>query len=238
MKTAIKILFVLIAILFGWLGYACYCEFDFNPNNSSGLIISALGVMVTALVGWQVFNAIENVKTLQRMGRLETKLKEQVELSEMNTQSVFDFAEAHRLEREAERSMDFARQYYCYAAALALYLKSGIALSYMPLQNKISILKSIILQVDNSDDDIKILFARQMNGLQDVHEEILDEVSKRDKDLRKMRRDIIDLRTNRERLFNQHIGKETSKEKQEREAAEEENRKANKSEIAPPMPYN
>ena len=203
------------------------------------LLVSVLGILVTALITWQIFNAVENSKTLRKMEDLETKLKDQIKRSGMDTQAVFDFAEAHRLEQEANRSTDFGYQYNCHVRALLLYLRSNMGLSYPPLQNKTSLLNMLISQVSRSEnDDNKILFARQMVGLEDLHEEILDEIGKRDKELRRIRREIINLRTRREQLFNAFIGMETSVDKMMREWREEQTRKVNNSETEPPTPSN
>lgn len=210
----------------------------YSDNMASGLI-SGLGVMVAALVGWQVFNAIENVKTLQRMEALEAKLDNQIKVSEMQTQEMFDFAEAHRLEQEANRSTDLAHQYNCHARALLLYLRSNMALSYPPLQHKTSVLNMLISQVNRSEsDDSKILFARQMGELDNLQDEILDEIGKRGKELRSMRREIINLRTRREHLFNAFRGMETSADIMMREWRERRERKIENSETEPPTPSN
>ena len=71
MKKAIIILYILVAGLCGWLGYACYCDLTFDPDRSAGIIVSALGVMVTLLVGWQIFNAITFKDAINRINELE-----------------------------------------------------------------------------------------------------------------------------------------------------------------------
>ena len=64
MRNAIIILYIIVIILTGWLGYACFCNLEFDPNNSAGIIVAALGVMVTLLVGWQIFSLI-NLKRVE-----------------------------------------------------------------------------------------------------------------------------------------------------------------------------
>lgn len=231
--------FSLAAIIMGVIALATrYPRTDLSLDYM-GVIVGILTLLVTALIGWQVFNAIENVKTLRKMEDLEAKLKEQIKLSEMNTQAMFDFAEAHRLEQEARRSTDRAYQYGCHARALLLYLKSDIDISYPPLQGKIPVLAMIINQIERSqNEDDKILFARQMTDFDSINEEILDEIGKRDKTLRKLRRDIINLKTKRHDLFLEHFGKETSADIMLREYQENQERKKQNSETEPPTPAN
>lgn len=71
MKKAIIILYILVAGLCGWLGYACYCNLTFNSDSSAGIIVASLGVMVTLLVGWQIFNAITFKDAVSRISELE-----------------------------------------------------------------------------------------------------------------------------------------------------------------------
>lgn len=73
MKNAIIILYIVVAMLAGWLGYACFCNLQFDSNSSAGILVAALGVMVTLLVGWQVYNAItfkdviDQIKSLRHL---------------------------------------------------------------------------------------------------------------------------------------------------------------------------
>lgn len=71
MKKAIIILYIVVAILGGWLGYACYCNLYFDADSSAGLLVASLGVMVTLLVGWQIFNAITFKDAINRINELE-----------------------------------------------------------------------------------------------------------------------------------------------------------------------
>lgn len=87
-KTSIIILYFLILFLLGWLSYACYCNLKFDANSSAGLIVSALCVLVTALVGWQIFNAISIQRRLTfvenktyRMPNDIRKVKKDIEMS-------------------------------------------------------------------------------------------------------------------------------------------------------------
>lgn len=58
MKKAVVSLYIIVAFLFGWITYACICDLRFNPEGVAGITVASLGVMVTLLVGWQVYNAI------------------------------------------------------------------------------------------------------------------------------------------------------------------------------------
>lgn len=133
-----------------------------RSSDSATLLISVLGVIVTGLVGWQVFNAIENTKTLRKLENLETKLNIQLNLSERRNQELFDIAEAHRLGQEADKSTDNAYKYSCHLRTLLFTYKSNVSFSYPPLCNKVSYLEMLVSKVSQQKDEDKILFARQM----------------------------------------------------------------------------
>lgn len=213
--------FALAAVVMGIVAIAHKCP-RFNLDfDYLGLLVGILSLLVAALLGWQVFNAIENVKTLRKMEDLERKLELQIDLSERIRQDLFDIAEAHRLEWEADRSTDLIRQYWCHLRALLLYIRSNVSLDYAPLQNKIRVLAMYMNRVKRSkDNDDKIRYANGMSGFDDLHEEILDAIGKRQQELRKIRRQVIRLKHRREDLFRQFIGQKPSMqvEQEEREA--------------------
>lgn len=66
MKKAIIALYFIVLALAGWLGYACCCNLSFNPDSSAGLIVSALGIMVTLLIGWQIYKSIQFDEAIKR----------------------------------------------------------------------------------------------------------------------------------------------------------------------------
>lgn len=85
LQKGIKILYFLIGIIAVWLGYVCLCDLKFGTDESAGFFMTAMGVMVTVLVGWQVFNAVENSKTLRKLDRLENRLRTQIDVTKNGT---------------------------------------------------------------------------------------------------------------------------------------------------------
>lgn len=163
MKTAIKILFTLVAILFGWLGYACYCKFDFNPNNSSGIIISALGVMVTALVGWQVFNAIEMRNIIKSYDDLKNSLTLQGLKHENKAQSLEWLISAISGELYTEEKFESRIHYLTHCLDVVLnFTKSGTQQDCPPFVRSIERIEELLdTIIDNqSQDEAKMLERR------------------------------------------------------------------------------
>lgn len=65
MKKAIYILYVIVFALAGWFAYICYRDLRFDADSSAGIIVSILGIMVTSLIGWQIYSVI-NLKEIQK----------------------------------------------------------------------------------------------------------------------------------------------------------------------------
>lgn len=216
MKWWLGILTGIVALMLAVLLAAYFNGVPYSHNTAT-LLISVLGVIVTALVGWQVFNAVENSKTLRKLDRLENRLRTQIDVHEKWNNEIFDMIEAEMAIREADKTTDYATKYFNYAKALALYLRGNVDVSHSFIKTKIPYLSTIISQVERSNNDDKILFARQMSGLDDLHETLLDIISDREEDLKAMRREVIDLRTRRNNLFGKFVGLETSVERLIRE---------------------
>lgn len=96
-RIAIVVLYILIAVLYGWVSYICYCDLNFDANNSAGIFISVLGILVAILMGWQVVNAITNTKTLRRIYTLKKELtvyREQARQDAVNGNNRYKICEA------------------------------------------------------------------------------------------------------------------------------------------------
>ncbi|MDE6453372.1 MAG: hypothetical protein K2L27_04120 [Muribaculaceae bacterium] len=76
MRNAIVILYIIVAILGGWIGYACYCDLAFDSNSSAGIIVATLSVIVTLLVGWQIW---QTINARQEIEQTRERLKEEYE---------------------------------------------------------------------------------------------------------------------------------------------------------------
>lgn len=53
------LLYIIVIILTGWVCYTSYCDLYFDAENAAGIYISALGVLITFVVAWQIYNAVD-----------------------------------------------------------------------------------------------------------------------------------------------------------------------------------
>lgn len=201
----------------------------------ASILVGFLGVIVTALVGWQVYNAIQNYKTLKRLDDLEADLRIKATLMERQNDNILDIIEAHSALREAERSNDFGAKYFNNARALALFLRGNTDIGYQPLNTILLVLSNLISKVDRSkDEDDKILFSNSFKTFDGLYHEIMEIIHHREDDLKAFSKKITKLRDRRKKLFDEYVGKETSADRIEREQREAEERaKAEQDKQAP-----
>lgn len=180
--------------------------FDFS-NGLSNVTVrnttsdNVLSILVTFLVAWQIWQTISIKDDVSKIQKLEDKLNEQIAVSDLRNQELFDIAEAHRLERIADNSKINSVRYGNYLRAMMLFLKSNVALSYPPLSNKISMPNAIITTVNNAKGEDKVSFANQMSGFDETYSQLLDVIAAREDNLKDLKKRVIRLRDRRKRLF-------------------------------------
>lgn len=132
MKRYITILYLIVAFLAIWLGYACYCNLRFDSDSSAGLIVASLCGIVTLLIGFQIYNAIEIKKEVRKAvikaERVESslrhnlsKIEEQVIESRFLANSVIKFLKAQQDQGFNDKTL--------------VYLDTLVTLKYLLLSN-------------------------------------------------------------------------------------------------------
>lgn len=132
MKKSITILYLIVAFLAVWLGYACFCNLRFDSDSSAGLIVASLCGIVTLLIGFQIYNAIEIKKEVRKAAikaeRVESslrhnlsKIEEQVIESRFLANSVIKFLKAQQNQGFNDKTL--------------VYLDTLVTLKYLLLSN-------------------------------------------------------------------------------------------------------
>lgn len=126
MKYWVGFLTFLVALLgIGYLNLYC-CNMEFN-SNSAGVIISALGVLVTALVGWQIFNAIEMrglIKEIDDIKEDNVQQSQHIQNQKHYTTANLYYSLARSIKDKASCPTDYREAYRQYAEALAEFLEA------------------------------------------------------------------------------------------------------------------
>lgn len=170
---------IIVAILL--IGYInLYCNGMVFNSNSAGVLISALGVAVTILVGWQIVNAIEVNQTLKN------SLKEAESKFEQRAADLEGKIENARLEQEATMFYNFgwdaiknenihektlmacgalSRAYSCFYNALIRYSSANSKINRLNMC--ISQMNLCIVLID----DLKFL-SREFDACDDIYKDI------------------------------------------------------------------
>lgn len=227
MKWWLGILTGVVAVMLAVLIAAYFNGVPYS-NNTATLLISVLGVIVTALVGWQVFNAIENVKTLKKMEGLENELQSKSEQIVTLNSQVLDIIEAHH-ERYLAQGINYWEYKYSHACkSLKLFIRGNVKSDYEPLLSLMRDMASIIERANKEAmEDEKIVFARAFSQFDDEYNEAIGILHHREGDLRAMRTKLTSLRDRRKKLFDDYAKMETSEEKAEREKRQSAEAKGN-----------
>ncbi len=201
MKKAVVVLYVVVIVLAVWLSYACFCNLSFDPDKSAGLLVSALGVMVTALVGWQVFNAIENVKTLKRMNCVQSRFEKQSQLLETQDKRLSCLIEAFAQDRKGDSEDELSSRYLCYLNAIHGLILANIPGANLHLLDTEMKLEKTLSDIENSDNTFsRNLFVSQMQSFEVIFREIITNIHQRQEDLESLHTRIIRLRDERKRV--------------------------------------
>lgn len=150
------IIFALGAIIMSVVAVAHKCP-RFNLDfDYIGLMVGILSLLVTALLGWQVFNAIENVKTLKQLDRLKGKLETQQQEMETRTIMLTNRIEAMDMLgflRNADNTLN--DRYFNGVRAVDLFLDSGIPDNYIYLNETLTELGNLLTIIEQRSPNLE-----------------------------------------------------------------------------------
>lgn len=188
--------FAVVLLGIGYLNLYCN-KMSFDSNNA-GVIISALGVLVTALIGWQVFNAIEHSKMTRRMDRLKSELDRKSDLWTQRNLAIQHLVDAHGHFQSALNSEYHSDTYLEFANALILFLRSNVPIDYRPLQQTLQGLTDSLIRIENesAEDDIQN-FLDSMDDFNDLYQDIIAAIHMRKQDIERLHEELLEIRSNR-----------------------------------------
>ncbi len=159
---ALTFLVVLLGI--GYLNlYCCQMKFD---SNSAGIIISALGVLVTALVGWQVYNAIEMRGMFEKVESVKKELDKTNSEYEHKIESLEWLVSAlHGGLISKDRFNDDTAYFLHCLDVVGCYIKSGAKIDSAPFKRSLEELEDTMRIIKERNNSTEILF---MGGNRDV----------------------------------------------------------------------
>ena len=149
--------FIVILLGIGYLNlYCCQMRFD---GNSAGIIISALGVLVTALVGWQVYNVIEMRGVIDRVNGVKSKLDNiAIEHRDKISRTEWLASALHgtTFDRKTFEGGDTAYFKHC-LTVIGNFIKSGEPLDSPPFRDMLNNAEATFKDIKESKDSRKIM---------------------------------------------------------------------------------
>lgn len=121
-------------------------------RDSAGVLISALGVMVTALVGWQVYNAVEMKSIFNQVDGLKSDLAKSIQSQNDRTQSLEWLTSA--LHGSTLKRVDFNSdtEYFLHCLdVIGCYIKSGVPTDNRPFDNSLFDLEAIVERIKTEE---------------------------------------------------------------------------------------
>lgn len=175
-----------------------------------GIIIAILSIMVTALIGWQVFNAIENYRTLRRMDRLQSQFERSNRLLEIQDQKAMDLLEAFAQDRKGDNENELSAKYMCYLNAIHSFVKANVPGANLNLIDTEHKLEQTLSAIENSKNSFsRGVFMSHIPTYEDTFREIMTFIHQRQEDLTALHTRMTRLRDERRRVC-EAIQKEVS----------------------------
>lgn len=186
MKTWIGVLTV--AVVFLGIGYLnLYCSGIKFDNGSAGVIVSALGVLVTALVGWQIFNAMEMRSVIKNYDKLKRQLEESSKALKMQDEQNLTLIEAYvKVNNASNSSYSFANQYEMYLESLELFLKANVPLRYKTIIEINAILDMTLTSLKWGIITDKRQFVEREKNFDELYLNILNHLHRREDNIKQL----------------------------------------------------
>lgn len=194
-----------------------------------GFIIGILALMMTLMVGWNIWQTIasrEEIKeareTSEKIKILDTELRVQRNLLENRNLEIIHLIDAHARLHEAENESDLSNKYILYAEAIMLLIQSKIDMSYEQFDNaRAGLLDTLnAFQILTDIDEIED-FINNERAYEKYYQLLMSLLTKRNEEIDKLRRQLTSQREFRTSVIadmrNSDIGKRIKRRASKRE---------------------
>ena len=173
--------------------YLCNFRYD---SDSAGVLISALAIIVTLLVAWQIWQTIDVKNTLTRM---EASVKD----AENRDNQLQHLLEAFQIDEIAKAQTTLGAQYAQSVNALRSFILAGVPASYIPITNIVSRLNGILGEVEQSKDAlVKERFTRVGRECDNYYRDISRTIRERIEFYREVSNNLTAINDRRRKLTN------------------------------------
>lgn len=152
-----------------------------------GIIIGITSLLVTALLGWQIFNAIEMRTIIKDYNRLKNQLDESnKELKVKDAQNIALIEAYAKFNNATDGDYPFSRQYEIYLEALELFLKANMPLRYNSIIEINAILSMMLTSLKRGVVEEKRQFIENEKNFDGLYHNILNHLGKRKDDTQQL----------------------------------------------------
>lgn len=162
-SPAIRLLIIINAVfILIFIGIACVLCFggiELKTEGSASVLMSAFGVMITLLVGWQVFNAIEMRTAIDKVDKINSELdrlatihQDKISRLEWLTSALHGTT----FDRNGFQGGDTAYFIHC-LDVIGDFIKSGVPLDNPPFRNIIDAMDSTFQDIRKRNNSHEII---------------------------------------------------------------------------------
>lgn len=169
------------------------------------MIVTIFGIFITALIGWQIWATIisrDEIRRIQeaadRITRLETELDTQRNIFTRRNFELQELVEAHVRMNNAINASFHSESYAHLANAIIHFLNSNVSLQYRPLlQALLGLSNALVLLESEGDEEDISSFLEDTSDYDELYDDIVAAIHRREEDIREIHRGIIGIREDR-----------------------------------------
>ena len=212
-KMPIIYIWIYLAILTCVVGYGFYCNLDFNPNNAAGVIVAILGILITVVVCWQIYNAYEMSGYVRKMEALKGEILEGVTKVDKKSEGVKCLAEGLFLySKFAEiQGIGFDSRYLIFCHIILNLLKADAPHDYAPLKDTIGACKSYLDEFESYKKAGLDVFSECYDILTHLNEQIGKAVSQKGVEFDEIKKDLDYIKKKCDKICEEIIRKDEGK---------------------------
>lgn len=211
MKDWVKILTFLVAFETLLIGIYCCCKLRIDTNSAS-VLIASLGVLVTFLVTWQIWQTMvsrDEIKEVRNTAEQISKLKAQYESTIESVNQTRNLIRADRLKYLADKEDVLSVKYRIYLDAILHYVKAKEQTLNENLQDCLGGLGDILENADSFNSFERKIFIKEQTIHDEFYHAILQNTNNEIYSLKSLRDNITKIHDNRIKVFDKLNNKQT-----------------------------
>lgn len=208
MKTSIWFSWIILAVA---LAALCLALVRCEPieANWAGILVTAIGSIAGIVIGWQVFNAIENSKTLNRIDKLQQELTTYREQARQDAVDNYLHSQALKMIDEAkDKSNGMSNRYWSSLNAIKNLLCGLTPTNYIPMLEALLTAEETLKELKTTKDEAwKYMFLEHQQTYEDLYDEMIEAIQTKAKHLEHLKDRIKKIRDERVAILRPYQGK-------------------------------